>query len=391
MTLLWMVARPTIEEDIIDPTFPDIMGFDDEAMPESDAMMSALIAAGTSPEAASNFVHRVIGEKNATTFMEMYGQGSLVAEANKQRRSLNVEGLRAFDLRTNKPDGSPWNFNVRADRKLAREMIHADEPEWIIGSPPCTAFCIWNRQMNYRKMPVEKVRQAIAEGERHWNFCCSLYRRQLALGRHFLHEHPARALSWKHPQIASISRMAGVHLVTADQCAYGLTTPSQVDGTPAPAMKPTKFLTSSIFMAKRLQARCDRSHVHQQLTGGRCKDAAYYPLPLIRAILRGIHDTSVAGEKLVEERAELIKTLNALGNQPMTLTSPHFVKPNSGEDCDKEMVKKSKIKKTNGGYLNINYDCWKPRYVDEYTGEVLQDNLIHDAMIDELDYFNEHV
>ena len=93
----------------------------------------------------------------------------------------------------------------------------------------------------------------------------------------------------------------------------------------------------------------------------------------------------------MEERAELIKTLNALGNQPMTLTSPHFVKSNSGEDCDKEMVKKSKIKKTNGGYLNISYDCWKPRYVDEYTGEVLQDNLIHEAMIDELDYFNEHV
>ena len=118
-----------LEEDIIDPTFPDIMGFDDEAMPESDAMMSALIAAGTSPEAASNFVHRVIGEKNATTFMEMYGQGSLVAEANKQRCSLNVEGLRAFDRRTHKPDGSPWNFNVRADRKLTREMIHAEEPE----------------------------------------------------------------------------------------------------------------------------------------------------------------------------------------------------------------------------------------------------------------------
>ena len=98
--------------------------------------------------------------------------GGLIAEANKQRCSLNVEGLRAFDLRTNKPDGSPWNFNVRADRRLAREMIHADEPEWIIGSPPCTAFCIWNGQMSYRKMPVEKVKQAIAEGERHLNFCC---------------------------------------------------------------------------------------------------------------------------------------------------------------------------------------------------------------------------
>ena len=151
---------------------------------------------------------------------------------------------------------------------------------------------------------------------------------------------------------------------------------------PAPSMKPTKFLASSIFMAKRLQARCDHSHVHQQLTGGRCKDAAYYPLPLIRAILKGIHDTSAAGVKLVETKAELIKTRNALGNQTMKL--PEVVER-------PEVVKKSKIKKTNAGHVNTNFDCCKPRRVDEHTGEVLQANLIHDAMIDELDDFNEHV
>ena len=41
--------------------------------------------------------------------------------------------------------------------------------------------------------------------------------------------------------------------------------------------------------------------------------------------------------------------------------------------------------------MNINCDNWKPRYVDEYTGEVLQYRLVHTTMIDELDYFDQHV
>ena len=41
--------------------------------------------------------------------------------------------------------------------------------------------------------------------------------------------------------------------------------------------------------------------------------------------------------------------------------------------------------------MNIPYDNWKPQYVDEYTAEVLNDQLVHAAMIDELDYFNLHV
>ena len=36
-------APYNLDDGTIDPTFPDNMGFDDEAMPESDAMMSALI------------------------------------------------------------------------------------------------------------------------------------------------------------------------------------------------------------------------------------------------------------------------------------------------------------------------------------------------------------
>jgi hypothetical protein len=141
------------------------------------------------------------------------------------------------------------------------------------------------------------VRAAIEEGKRHLNFCCYLYRRQLQRGTHFLHEHPARALSWVHPQMAAICKMHGVHLAIAEQCMYGLETPSAIDGSPAPAMKPTRFLTSSIHMARRLQKRCGHSHVHQQLVGGRCKDAAYYPLSSVRSMLRGMHDTAMAQRK----------------------------------------------------------------------------------------------
>ena len=46
-----------------------------------------------------------------------------------------------------------------------------------------------------------------------------------------------------------------------------------------------------------------------------------------------------------------------------------------------------------GGVLPINYDpaYFKPKYIDEYTGETLDAHLIADAIIDELDYFNSTV
>ena len=132
----------------------------------SSAMEAVLIAAGTLKDAAQLFVNNIVGNPGA---MEMYGQGTIVSEANRTRRSLNCEGLRAFDLRTNKPDGCPWNVDKREDRKLARQTIAGDDPEWIIGSPPCTAFSTWSRQMNDRKMPVDKVRVAIEGSKRHLN------------------------------------------------------------------------------------------------------------------------------------------------------------------------------------------------------------------------------
>ena len=59
-----------------------------------------------------------------------------------------------------------------------------------------------------------------------------------------------------------------------------------------PAKKPTRWMSSSTHMLKRLSRRCTGEHAHQQLVGGRAKAAEDYSLDLISEILRGMRDTS---------------------------------------------------------------------------------------------------
>jgi hypothetical protein len=99
-------------------------------------------------------------------------------------------------------------------------------------------------------------------------------------------------------------------------------------------------------------------------------------------MLQGMRDTTVAESKDGYEQEELVQTLSAIGDHPTKLPEVHM---------PRQAIQTSKVPKTGGGYMNISYDNWKPRYVDEYTGEVLQDQLVRTAMIDELDYFNQHV
>ena len=87
----------------------------------------------------------------------MYGQGNLVKASHGCRRNLNVNGLRAFDLRTSKMSGEPWDFSKASDRKLARNIVEEDKPTWVIGSPPCTFFSAWNQGINYKKTAPERV------------------------------------------------------------------------------------------------------------------------------------------------------------------------------------------------------------------------------------------
>ena len=183
---------------------------------------------------------------------------------------------------------------------------------WLIRSPPRTPFCPWSVEMNYPKSKDrEAVKKAIDEGRLHHNLMVSLYRKQLLAGRHFLHEHPATAVSWKEQEMMALARHPLVHCVVAHQCAYGLTTPDQ-DGNPAPAMKPTRFMTSSIQMAAQMSTRCNETSKHQQLVSGRCAAAADYPLGFVRTILRGMKNTTVAEQHAFDRHNDERQLANAV-------------------------------------------------------------------------------
>ena len=145
------------------------------------------------------------------------------------RRNLNIKGLDAMDLRTTKPNGDTLKFCKREDRRLARDMIEKQNPDWILGAPPCTAFAIWNYAIHYPKANPDKVKELLAEGRVHLNFVASLYRRQVANGKYHLHENPATTLSRMEDVIEALTRHPLSQVVTADQCRYGLVTPSAGD------------------------------------------------------------------------------------------------------------------------------------------------------------------
>ena len=142
-------------------------------------------------------------------------------------------------------------------------------------------------------MDPSRVAAMIAEGKSHLIFCAELYRKQVNTGRHFLHERPASAVSWREPYIETLTKDRKLLTAVCDQCQFGLMTKSADGSSKEMAMKPTRFLTSSQPMAEGLGRRCDRSHKHHHLVGGRAAEAAFDPIPLIRAILKSMRATTV--------------------------------------------------------------------------------------------------
>ena len=164
-----------------------------------------------------------------------------------------------------------------------------------------------------------------------------------------------------------------VTAVKADECQYGLKTRSK-DGTPMPALKPTKFMTNAMPMAELLQKRCKKDHEHQPLVSGRCAAAAFYPLPLIRTFLKGIRRTKDADVraqkgKKGQDRRDTVQAIVEVTGEIST------------------------VKKLGGGKLEIKYEDrnFKEVYRDEYTSEILPTHLIRAAIKEELNYFNERV
>ena len=103
------------------------------------------------------------------TFVEVYGRGGICNEA-RRLRNVNLTGLAAMNLCTDKPDGSPWDCCKRSDRELARSRTHV-------------------------------------------KLMCEIYRDRHRRGKWFLHERPVYAASWD--ELSTTGSRAGCFAFTA--------------------------------------------------------------------------------------------------------------------------------------------------------------------------------
>ena len=242
---------------------------------EATRLYELLLATGVSP-----------GDARAK-IVELYCPPRVTSEA-ATLPWLSLAGGPTFDLRAD-ADGRSWDFRLESDRRRARARIAREKPFLVIGSPPCTAFSVIQAMNRGRVDAATRARQ-LAEARVLLGFAVEVYEMQLRAGRHFLHEHPVAASSWRVPRVARLLRDPRVGDVTGDQCRYGLKTRCEGGGW-VPARKPTRFMSSSPAILQRLALRCRGAHRHQPLLGnGRASAAAIYPPGLCRAVLLGAED-----------------------------------------------------------------------------------------------------
>ena len=201
--------------------------------------------------------------------------------------AFNLRPGTCLDLRTG------WDADKPGAFKKLMDMIDAEKPELIIGSPKCAPFSTLIRDWT---KDYPRYRAELASGLRHLKMVCAAYLKQIQAGRLFLHEHPRNASSWKIPCIKQILELPGIMLVFGDQCPFGLT--GQLDdGTVALLRKETGWMTNGRHIAEAVSVRCTNRHkpchmhhVHAPIRARRhnCRASERYPERLVLAVLRAL-------------------------------------------------------------------------------------------------------
>ena len=195
-----------------------------------------------------------------------------------------------------------WDFNREDHKRQAWSKIRDEAPYLLIGSPPCTYFSVL-QELNKAVHGDKPGWQARFDAEKdkaikHVEFCCALYKHQIKQGRHFLHEHPWTARSWRLPCVDELLKHPSVAIAQGHMYQFRMT--SHIDrrgGEVGLVKKPTGFMTSSQFLLRELDKKCPGGHQHVPLVGGRAAAAQVYPDMLCEAICRGVvrqkkHDQS---------------------------------------------------------------------------------------------------
>ena len=230
-------------------------------------------------------------EIGAVDIAEIYSPARLTARAAEF-------GLRpgfAVDLSETKPSGGPWDLVQPEDRAELEKLQEEQDPLVLTGSPPCTPFTQL-MAFNLHRMNPERRAKALKEGRLHLETSVAAYRRQMARGRIFLHEHPKGSKSFQEKCMKDLQAEEGVYTVTGPMCNWNLCPLSQADQRdpalgPAFCKKETCWVTNSKRLAERLRGVCSNTtgarpwHRHIHLTQGLGHFARIYTPELVTAIL----------------------------------------------------------------------------------------------------------
>ena len=221
---------------------------------------------------------------------EVFSPPRLTKEAPK----LGLKPGGAYDLKTG------YNLRCHKDRKRMEEELAFDKPELLLCCPPCGPFSVL-QQLNYPKMPADKVKHIIAEGVDCLKIAAKQCKQQHEAGRVFIFEHPRNSKAWREEELEELRRLPGVYVCHFDMCRYGMRVKKDLN------KKPTTMIVNSESIAQELQRRCDGSHSHEHLMGGlAAAAAAEYPVRLCRAILKGLRKHLAQREPKPEDEATIL-------------------------------------------------------------------------------------
>ena len=261
----------------------------------------------------------------------------------------------AFDLR------SGFDLTTASGQEECWRQLVREQPEVVIGSPPCAAFSVLR---GLAKMEPEALRERWRLGCAHLKFCIGVYRWQLSRGKHFLHEHPWGASSWRLEMMESLLSQEGLYLACGDQCAFGQTAwhrNERGQWEKRLARKRTGWLTSMRELAVVLSRKCNGQHLHASMIGGTARPTERYPPRLVRAILRTIRN------RLRSDRGVAVNALEV----------------GIGPHVDEEPLDVLNIR-------DVVIDAIGPSHAesffDQYTGLELEGNHVRTARQDELSF-----
>ena len=303
---------------------------------------------------------------------------------------------------------------MKSQREKAEALIDQQEPTLLIGSPMCTVFSAIQAINVARRDPAIVEREKVA-GRVHLQWCCYLYRKQIARGMYFLQEHPNGATSWMEPCVLEVLGLDSVKRIRADQCQHG-----QESDAGNPIKKPTGFMSNAPHLLEALDQRCfgrrgacsrPQGGRHQDCLGKVARRAAIFSDLMCEIILSGF-SAQLRADKRMRENEVGINHVMLEGSDEIELFAKHVSELNSpplteddgrrGGRQDEQAIEHprkskhvvSKVRTSSDSRASENDGVFAAgvnrheRFVDDITGQPLDPELCRIARKKELDYFH---